>query len=1164
MLRNTGKFPNNTFEEDKVKEKTIIYNRRIDKEIKNLKESKLIHDKNVYITINQVNQANQADVVEENNNHILLEHNSVGTKWNKYLCLLESFNEKYFQSDTFFLRNFVNNVKNLKKKINTRSYMTNDDVISPTVLEELNKYNRYANVVCPFFDIYEILNFGSIFDNFSDFLNEICYFLENFEIFKNGFMKEQRVFGNLSENNETENDPFDSHENSKFSFFTNTFFEIIYKDFTIHLRNIQREVINKVLYSNDYEEESFYETFSLFFHRYYSINESVVFSFFIFDDYPFSKPYVNIDHVPFCLLRKKNQRKLKGDKYNKRNVISILLHEEKGWVPKITIVNLFEGSQNFVHKLFFYYQYKIYLFYYYLNKHKIFERFFENNCKVNFETYPLVYAYVATVDKKLATQKVKRKKNYSNLLYSINNCEFINQNILLYKFFYTYKKLKRKNYYPGNVEKITSSIQQIIQIKKKKYEYYIYLFFLLFIFFLPQFIKNVYIYHSEEIQNYLTYVGKNGFAQFGNLKDDDARTVRTHPLFYVYVERLSRFNFAQMSKGRNAFDTASIPDEEPNFHGDKEKRVNKKLGKEEKGQLGKDAVENRIKSSKDMMKEMESSAPSTTSDALSRKGEWSNSEKTKNDKIDNNLIITQKKKSAERGIEKNARINILTIVLLAITEFLVFTLGVIYNLHLLKKRMNHNNFVVNICSSMLILYNPLFYSNNTNYVTVFSLGLLFWTLNFILLKRMYISLVVYFIATYFDTRNLSFFFPILFIYTYTNSRYVIRKGNKVKSIFKNWYDVVKHVLLYTLTFFMISLFFFYTFSEEQIPWITIIKRCLHFISEHFEALGQSFIKNNNGSFYSSSDTKTMTGGNESRNMGGSYSNIVENISYRYIFFPCYIPHILIILFNYLIVVNTIAKLYCSLMFSSIVFFFMSWGNHYCCNYFLTVLLILLFLFINVVRSSSILLNIIFTSYIIITSDSFNIYLFSLTIFYFLFHFYLMFPSHNFLLNINYHAYICFKLIKQVCSYVLCNMVYLYETSIKNIVLSFVVMLFSSSSSSVITPPDENYTRDILQRKEIQLKIILCLYSHLPRDFLHIPVTLFTFVLFILLGFLRVHAQRRYPKIALHSLKLLTVITLLTILLLFYTKRKKFKKLDFLSTPESACKRTFPLERSKKL
>ncbi|SCP06256.1 conserved Plasmodium protein, unknown function [Plasmodium ovale] len=1078
MLRSTGKPTPDTLEDKNNRERTNIYNKRIEKEIKNLNESKLIDNENVYITFNHIDQVD----------HYNDTCNSGDIKKNRYFYLLQTFNEKYFLNETFFLNNFKYHL-NILKTNNNISHI-NKGENNFVNFAELGKYNLCKDMLCPFFSLYDTLNFEIVFNNFSSFLNEISYFLEIFEIFKNGFVKEQNVFNSLENNQQGENISYKEEKQDNLHFFTNIFFEIIYKDFTTNLIKVQREILNKLLYSNAYEKDCMYNNFLLFFHKYYSIKESMVYSFFIFDDYPFSKPCVNVDHLPFPFLRKKNQKKLTGDIYNKRNILNILLNEKK-WIPKITLENLFEESQKFVHKLFFYYQYKIYLLYYYLNKHIIFSRFFEYKCIIDFETYHLVYSYVAKVDKKIVAQKKNGKiKNYSNLLYSINNCECINQDIVFYKFFYTYKKLKSKDLQVNDVE--NSSIRYE---KKKRYEYYVYLFFLLFIFLLPLVIKNVYIHQTYEISNYLIDAKESYFA-FGEVKQ--MSHFKKHPLFYAYINAL---NFVS---SHSVEDTENV----------------RKNGEFD----GKDEL-------------------NWIAERESNKTEGKGGERDGNEH--HGSAIPREKYPVKS--------NLLILVLLSISEFLLFSLGVIYNLQLLRKKFQHNNFVVNVCSSMLILYNPILFSGQTNYVTVLSIGLLFWSVNMILLKRIFLSIVVYFVSIYFNVANVSYIFPFLFIYVYINSRYVIKRGNQVKIRFKNKQEIFKYILIYILLFIIMSYFLIYILSDDNFFGIRHFKKGFHFYNSYFDTTGNIFM------YYKTPlkfDKTTNTSPNKSIN---SHSN-------TYVRFPViisYIPLILTLIFNYLFVVNTIMKLYTSLMFSSILFFLTS-STLFCSNYFLTCLLVLLLLFINVLGNSSILINILFSSYIIITSENFNVSIFVVSIVYFLFHIYLMRPSSNFIRNINYQAKIGTQLVVHLFNYFVSNVIYLYKTSIKNFVMSFVIMIFPTSASSIISPPNEKDIQNIVQKKEIQKKIIFCLYSHMSQDYLIIPLSCFSFMLFLMIGTLKLFFPQVSIKISIFVLKLFTHLCLITMLLLFYTKRRNFEKYDFLSIPHSAYKRTFPLERSKKL
>ncbi|KOB61559.1 hypothetical protein PFHG_05659, partial [Plasmodium falciparum HB3] len=380
MLRNVAKSSSdNPIEDDKLKNKNEIFKKRIHKEIKRLKESKVIDDINVYITFKEFNDSND-DQIHSNNNYN-------GNNCCKYVHLLQTFDEKYFLEETFFVNNFIKHIIILKKNNNISDSYKEENVY---ISNELIKYYTYKNTTCPFYNIFEILNFEKFFNSFKSFLNEINNFLDIFEIFKKDFMKEQNVFYKekykIQEKKKISENYYEEKDNVEY--FTNIFFEIIYKDFISFLSKIQREIINNI-YSCDeykYENENFYKKFFIFFNKYYNIKESIVYSFFIFHDYPFSKPLINFEHFPFSIFKKKRQQNLMGEKYNKKNILTTLLKEQK-WMPKITLENLFEESKKFVDKLFFYYQYKIYLFYYYLNKHKIFEQFFQNDFRISVDNY---------------------------------------------------------------------------------------------------------------------------------------------------------------------------------------------------------------------------------------------------------------------------------------------------------------------------------------------------------------------------------------------------------------------------------------------------------------------------------------------------------------------------------------------------------------------------------------------------------------------------------------------------------------------------------------------------------------------------------------------------------------------------------------------------------
>ncbi|CRG95674.1 conserved Plasmodium membrane protein, unknown function [Plasmodium gallinaceum] len=1079
MLRSIGKLSIKSFEEKK-KDKNEIFNKRIQKEIKKLKESKIIDDINVYVTLIE-----NDDEDNENFSSDLIKH--------KYLCLNETFNESYFTNENFFLNNFISHLKKLKKN-NTIIYSQNEE--DPCIYEELNKYFEYKNIICPFFNIFEFLNFQNIFENFSSFLSDITYFMKIFEIFKNGFINEQNIFNSTNENI---GDNYEIKKNNEF--FTNIFFEILYKDFISHISKIQMELIDKILYSDEYENEYFYQSFLFFYNKYYSIKESIVYSFFIFHDYPFSKPYVNVDHFPLCILKKKSQGKIMGDKYNKKNILKILLNAK--WIPKITLENLFEESKNFVDKLFFYYQYKLYLFYYYLSKHKIFSLFFENKFTICFSTYNILYSYVSKVDNKLITNK--KRKNYSNLLYSINNSEYINQDIILYKFFYSYKKLRSKNY-EINEEKYSTRIQ-----KKKKYEYLIYLFFFIFVFFLPILIKSIYIYQTNEINSYLKDV--HSFSNYNKSNNDISNK---HPLFFTFLRLLRNINLNKKENVIIEKDLNISKDEQLNANLEKNKSENKEKQKKKTNNIDNEVdifdINEEEKEVIDKKKEKVINLLSENNDSI---------------KMRNNNIT---KENLNHEIYKK---KIFLIIFLSVFEFFFFSLGIIYNLQLLRKKVEHNNFFINICSSLLILYNPILFSSNINYVNVISIGLLYWSINLILLKKMFLSIALYFLSIYFNITNISFFFPFLFIFVYINSRYIIKRGNKIKSDFKNKYEVFKCIVIYFLLFIILSNILIFILFDERASWISNWKNCFYFFNNYLNDTKNEFIAN-------------------------IWNQIMlTNNNIKLSFFN-YIPFFLVLIFNYFFFVNTIIKFYSSLLFSSILFLLISPNMS---NFLLIYISIQLLFFINTIGNSSILLNIVFSSYVVITNNSFNFYIYILTLIYFIFHIYIMRPSNSYSKKINYQIKIIIELIKNIFHFIKTNLAHLYEANIKNLAMSFVIIFFSVSFNTL---SNEKNIKNIIQKKEIQKKIIFCLYSHINPDYLAIPLSYFSFLLFLMLGFLKLYGSKFYLKFALSLLKFLTFLSLSSILLILHLKRKNFRKFDFLSIPDSSYKRTFSIQRSKKL
>ncbi|CAD2107227.1 conserved Plasmodium protein, unknown function [Plasmodium vinckei] len=1101
MLRNTTKANLLVSDENCRTEKKNIYNKRIEKEIKNLKESKFANSDNIYITITEKDENEK----EEN-------ENVENAQQSKYLHLVEAFDEKYFIDKTFFITNFVENIKLLKKSNielcnKNKETELNRNSNNYFSSEELYKFIAYKNSICPFYGLYETLNLENIFSSYSLFLDEICYFLKIFDIFKSEFIKEHDTFNNS--NGKENYDKYNiagQEEKAKLNFYANIFFEIIYKDITTHLQQIQKELINKIFDNDEYIMENFYNNFYNFFMKYYNIKESIVYDFCIFNDYPFSEVYVNLNNIPFCFLKNKNIIKLTGDKYNKRNILSTLINS-KDWIPKITILNLFEKSQDFAHKLFFYYQYKIFIFYYYLNKHKIFSRFFENNYVIDIETSHLVYSYIKKVNKKLITHEKKPKKNYSNMLYKINNCDCINENVFFYKFFYNYKKLKldKDNIIVDSLGCEASGVKVERKKRKKIYQYYIYLFFIFFIFLIPQFIKNIYIlFQTNEIDNYLND------AKFGyiNFDQGEKNNFNNYPFFYIYINVLKKISHYD------------IQDEH-------------KINNDEKLEVTNDLQGNTI--------------------------EIEQAEKSNNDDIKIKKLKDNTWKGKKIDINSMSFKYTLFLMLIIISEFCIFSLGVIYNLHLLRKKFEHNNFVTNVCSSVLILYNPVLLCSNINYINSISIGLLFWGVNFIILKKIFLSILIYFISIYINIQNIIFFIPFLFIYVYINSRYIIKKGNQIKSQVINIYKAFKYTIIYIGSFILLTYFFLYLLSEQKVGGLAHLNKCFNYFNntyfEQIENVFISLIKFSGLSITSNFDKNSRIYKNNAR----QYDN---NWNEYFIYIMKSIPIILTLFFNYIFAISTLIKFYVSLVISCITLFLidMNYEDKY---YLLKFMITLLLLYINVLNNSSILLNILFTSYIILTNEKIDGYIFLLTIIYFIFHTYLMCPSNDFKRNIYYQAKIGTELIKQVFRYIQINLTYFYQTCIKRFFLSLFIFI-PGASSSIISPETERNVNNMNQKMGIQKKIMICLYSHLSWNYLSIPLSFFFFFLFFLVGLLKLY----YPRICIKSaelvLKLCTHISLLIILMLLYKKRDELKKYDFLSIPDSPDKRAFPVTRSKKL
>ncbi|CDU85126.1 conserved Plasmodium protein, unknown function [Plasmodium yoelii] len=1138
MLRNTTKANFLVCDENCRMEKKNIYNKRIEKEIKNLKESKFANSDNIYVTITEKDEngdengngngdENGNGNGDENGNGNVNGSGSDYIQQNKYLQLVEAFDENYFIDKTFFITNFIENIKLLKKS-NIELYNKNNETElngnnnNYFNCEEIYKFNAYKNSICSFYGLYESLNFETIFNSYSLFLDEICYFLKIFDIFKSEFIKEHDKFNDSNRtNNKNGKDNYDKYnigrqeEKSKLNFYANIFFEIIYKDITTHLQQIQRELLNKIFENNKYIMENFYNNFYNFFIKYYNIKESIVYDFCIFNDYPFSEICVNLNNIPFCFFKKKNVIKLTGDKYNKKNILSTLINS-KDWIPKITILDIFEKSQNFTHKLFFYYQYKIFIFYYYLNKHKIFSKFFENNYIIDIETSHLIYSYIKKVNKNLITYDKKPKKNYSNMLYKINNCECINENIFFYKFFYNYKKLKLDK--DNIIIDVLNCETHGVKIKKKKrkniYQYYIYLFFILFIFLIPQFIKNIYIlFHTHEIDNYLND------PQIGYINFDyqlEKNHFNNYPFFYIYINSLKKISHY------------NIKDEQ-------------KIVENKNFEVTNNLQENNIK-----IEQTETIGNNDNDD--------DDDDDAKIKKLKNNIW-----KEKKIDINTISLKYVLFLMLIIISEFCVFSLGVIYNLHLLRKKIEHNNFVTNICSSILILYNPILLCSKINYINSISMGLLFWCINFIILKKIFLAILIYFISIYINIQNIIFFFPFMFIYVYINSRYIIKKGNQIKSQIINIYKALKYAIIYICLFILLTYFFLYLLSEKKVTGLAHLNKCFNYFNNtYFEKIENIFISLTKLSGLSIT-SEFHKNNSIYKNNTRQYDN---NCDKYFIYIIKFIPIILTLFFNYIFAINTLIKFYISLIISCITFFLinMNYEDKY---YLLKFMLTLLLLYINVLNNTSILLNILFTSYIILTNGNLDGYIFLLAITYFIFHTYLMYPSNNFNRNINYQIKIGTELIKQVFIYIKINLIYFYKTCLKRFFLSLFIFI-PGTSSSIISPEIERNVNNMNQKIEIQKKIIICLYSHLSWNYLSIPLSFFFFFLFFLIGLLKLC----YPKICIKSAELVlefcTHISLLIILMVLYKKRDAFKKYDFLSIPDSPDKRAFPVNRSKKL
>ncbi|KOB61558.1 hypothetical protein PFHG_05658 [Plasmodium falciparum HB3] len=246
------------------------------------------------------------------------------------------------------------------------------------------------------------------------------------------------------------------------------------------------------------------------------------------------------------------------------------------------------------------------------------------------------------------------------------------------------------------------------------------------------------------------------------------------------------------------------------------------------------------------------------------------------------------------------------------------------------------------------------------------------------------------------------------MYVYINSRYIIKRGNQIKSQFKSKLRILKYAFIYLIIFMIISHVLIYIFFDkekqnEDVFTNLFINPIKYWYHKYF--LKVYFNNNNNNN---NNNNENVHG----HNMWAPMKFIISSNIYVNNYIIKYTPFFITFLFNYFFIINTIIKFYSSLMFSSIIFLFMSY-TYFSCNYLLIFIIIILLLFINILGTSSVLLNILLSSYIIIANNHFHIYTFGLTILYFIFHIYLMFPSNNLFQNINYELKICSELIKNL-------------------------------------------------------------------------------------------------------------------------------------------------------
>lgn len=1222
MLRNIGKGPNEISEEARNKDKEDIFKKRIQREITKLQESKLIDGRDIYITINE--QWDENEEKEKNASGVVLKK--------KYYYILGTFNESYFSKEHFFYVNFIEHIRNARKG-NILNLQENCEDLY--IFEELENYYKYKNTFCPFYNLFDALNFQYIFDNnFLTYLRDLNDFGNIFQTFKNAFVIEQHIYrtGEGRRLGATEQEKFlffDKNENTydKFSneegrkrkeidleldeqkerdseernaFYTNVFFEILYKDFTNHLSEIHIEVGdhlwrndtkreetegreeekknaedengngngNKKKEGNTKEPFSRYKDFFLFYIRYYPIRENVVFSYYVPDDYPFSKPFISVEHLPVSILNEKSQIRIMGDMYNRKNILQMLQTSE--WLPKTTLDILLVESKNMVNKLFFYYQYKIYLFYYYLKKHKIFSLFFENHFRITFNCYNFIYSYVVKVDNRLATKQWKiRKRNYVYNRFSVfRNVECVNGNSLLYKMLYAYKQLKNENYGIKGSKKVYTGVW-----KGKCKRFLSFFSFLLFVIF-PLVIKSFLVYKYNSSDEMFFFFNEHFFD---DMKDEGNRV----PMFHTVRTKATRDDalvvmlksFEKNNTNEKKTETKrKINTEEEKG---KEKRTDREEGiqeteKEEKvsesgflKQNERSKEENNMHTESDVVID----EPRNRNESLRRNQDTDKSEFMKRPDAESTIYDVDELKK----INKN---RIRVILCLAISEFLFFSLGIMYNLRLLRKKNENFSFFINIFSSFLIFYNPVFFLNKQNHINILTVGLLYWSKNFLILKKMYWSVLCYFCSIYFNIRNINFFFPYLFIFVYMNSRIVRKIGNLFECRYKSKYQVVKYVMAYCSLFILCSYLFFSFFTLGRFSFfengffLTYMDFMRNYFYGYFKNVDRAFgasmwnqlhfvTRYMNGIFPSADYGSSSVSSVSSSRRSGEINN-VSNSGANLIFSAFnYVPFFLIFLFNYSSPINTIMKFYSSIFLSSSLFLLLSSNAT---NALLLYIIVYLLLFINITQSFSIVLNILFSSYIIVKSSTFNLPQFVFSCLYFLSHIYLLHPLHKFSANMKYQILLIREILKTGARLLLSNFVYFHETCLKNTFASFVLLIAPVSFNNM---SNEKKIESVALKMMLQKKILFCLYCHINHRYLFVPLSYLAFLLFLIFGFSKLYFSTFYFKL-LSAIEFLIFLSILSILLMFYINRKNFSKLDFLSIPDSPKKRTFTVERSKKL